>query len=145
MGVRVKVKVVVGGKTAETVVLVNSGFETDRPQLLVPYDFLSLNNIGLDMLGKPTAVEYDTAGGPITMYTYPRVCAVTVVEEDRVSKSVKADLVLSPVEKEALMSDALIEELEIIILSPRKGLWKFSDDPPSKVRQSHEKNAGLLF
>jgi len=54
----------------------------------------------------------------------------------RGSKNVKADLVLSPIEKEVLMSDALIEELEVVILSQRKRLWKFMDE--QKVRQSYK-------
>jgi len=33
------------------------------------------------------------------------------------------------------MSDALIEELGVVIISPRKGLWKFTDDP-STTRSS---------
>jgi hypothetical protein len=138
MGVRVKVRIVIGGKEIETTALVNSGFETDTPQLLVPHKFILSNNIDLNVLEKPRIQEYDTAGGPIIMHVYPEACTINVVEEDRTSKSVKADLVISPIEKEVLMSDALTEELEIIIMSPRKGLWKFADDPQNKIRQSHK-------
>lgn len=38
------------------------------------------------------------------------------------SKVVETDLLISPVEREVIMSDALIEELRIIILSARRGL-----------------------
>jgi hypothetical protein len=138
MGVRVRIKVNVGNKVAETVALVNSGFETETPQILVPHKFILSNNIDLDILGKPRIQEYDTAGGPIIMYMYPESCTVNIVEEDRLSKSVKADLVISTIEKEVLLSDALTEELEIIIISPRKGLWKFTDDPLNKIRYSYK-------
>jgi hypothetical protein len=37
-----------------------------------------------------------------------------------------------------LLSDALTEELEIIIISPRKGLWKFADNPLNKIRYSYK-------
>jgi hypothetical protein len=47
MGVRVKVRIVIGGKEIETTALVNSGFETDTPQLLVPHKFILSNNIDL--------------------------------------------------------------------------------------------------
>jgi len=40
MGVRVKIKVVMANKTLETTALVNTGYETDEPQLLVPHVFL---------------------------------------------------------------------------------------------------------
>jgi hypothetical protein len=138
MGVRVKIKVVIGSKAAETVALVNSGFETEVPQLLVPHKFILANKLDLDVLEKPTMTEYDTAGGPIIMYAYPEACEINIIEEDRASKNIKADLVISTIEKEVLMSDALTEELEIIIISPRKGLWKFTDDPIDKIRQSYK-------
>jgi hypothetical protein len=138
MGVRAKIKIVIGRKILEAVTLVNSGFETDRPQLLVPHNFLLKNDISLEGLRNPTIIEYDTAGGPITMSVYPKACAVAIIEEDKKSKNVKADLVISPIEREVLMSDALTEELELIILSPRKGLWKFREDPQNKARQSHK-------
>jgi len=138
MGVRVKIKVVVGNRTIEAIALVNSGFETDRPQLLVPHKFLLTNNVEVESLGNPITTEYDTAGGPILMLIYPEACAVSVVEEDKMSRNVKADLVISSIERELLISDALIEELEMIILSPRRGLWRFTDDLPHKIRQSHK-------
>jgi len=72
------------------------------------------------------------------MYAYPEACEINIIEEDRASKNIKADLVISTIEKEVLMSDALTEELEIIIISPRKGLWKFTDDPIDKIRQSYK-------
>jgi len=138
MGVRVKVRIELAGKVVEAVALANSGFETERPQLLVPYVFLVKNHVRLEALGNSIAMEYDTAGGPITMHMYPEACTVTVVEEDRTSKSVKADVVISPVEREILMSDALMEELGIVIVSPKSGLWKFIDDAAEKIRRSHK-------
>jgi hypothetical protein len=137
MGVRVKLRIEIKDKLVETVALANSGFETEEPQLLVPYAFLLRNSISLDELGRPKVLEFDTAGGPISMHVYPKACRVVAIEPDRMSKEVVSDLVVSPVEKEVLMSDALIEELGIIILSPRSGLWRFSDDPVEKVRHSY--------
>lgn len=133
-----KIRVGLGDRAVEAVALVSSGFETEGPQLLVPYSFLVKNDVNPEDLGRPTVVEYDTAGGPVAMHVYPGACAIAVVEEDRGSKGVKADLAVSPVEKEILMSDALIEELGIVILSPKTGLWRFTDDPAGKTRRSHK-------
>lgn len=138
MGVRVKIRVSLGRIHAETVALANSGFETETPQLLVPYAFLSKINVDLPSLGRPLSVEYDTAGGSIAMSVYPRACRVSVVEEDKTTSEVETDLVVSPVEREALMSDALMEELGIVILSPKRGLWRLVDDPLEKVRNSYK-------
>jgi hypothetical protein len=134
--VRVKVRVVVGVRVFEAIALVNTGFETDEPQLLIPYNLLLEKNIDISDLGKPTLLEYDTPGGSVTMYVYPRACRVSIIEPDRSSREVIADLVVSLTEREVLMSDALIEELGVIIISPRKGLWKFTDDPSTTTRSS---------
>jgi len=136
LGVRVRVKIATCGRVVESTALVNTGFEADEPQILVPHYLLVENNIDIGRLGKPVVLEYDTAGGPTSMYVYPKACRVSVVEPDRVSREVEADLVLSLVEREVLLSDALTEELGIIILSPRKGLWRFIDDPLDVTRSS---------
>ena len=91
----------------------------------------------LGFLGKPIMLEYDTAGGAITMFTYPKACRVSVVEPDRSSKEVESDLVISLTEKEVLISDALAAELGIVILNPRTGLWRFIDDDQSITRHSY--------
>jgi hypothetical protein len=70
MGVRVKLRVTLGGRAVEAVALANTGFETDEPQLLVPQALLARNGVSLEVLGRPLAVEYDTAGGS-------RSCAFT--------------------------------------------------------------------
>jgi len=137
LGVRVKLRVRFNDKFVDAIALANTGFETDSPQLLVPRSFITLNNIDLRFLGEPRVVEYDTAGGPIVMHMYPYACRAAVIEEDKVSKEVKADLVISPIEREVIMSDALIEELGIILLSPRRGLWRFIDDPVERIRYSY--------
>jgi hypothetical protein len=134
--VRVRVRVVIGVRVFEVIALANTGFETDEPQLLIPYNLLVEKNIDVSDLGKPTLLEYDTPGGSVTMYVYPRACRVSIVEPDRSSREVIADLVVSLTEREVLMSDALIEELGVIIVSPRKGLWKFTDDPSTTTRSS---------
>ncbi len=138
MGVRVRLRVRISDKEVDLVALANSGFETDSPQLLVPRNFILRNSLEPLLPSNPLTLEYDTAGGPIVMHVYPYACTVKVLEEDRTSREVKADLVVSPIEKEALMSDALIEELGIVILSPRRGLWRFMDDPVDKIRVSYK-------
>lgn len=109
LGVRVRIRVRLRDKAIYTVALANSGFETDSPQLLVPRRLLIASNIDLEPLGRPSEIEYDTAGGPVVMHVYPYACTVAVAESDRSSSDVTSDLVVSPIEREAVMSDALIE------------------------------------
>jgi hypothetical protein len=138
MGVRVKLRITMGSGAVDAVALANTGFETDEPQLLVPQAFLIRSGVGLEALGRPIAVEYDTAGGPTLMHVYPRACRVAVVEPDRASKEVEADLAVSLIEREVLMSDALIGELGVDIVNPKAGLWRFIDDAAGVIRRSYK-------
>ncbi|MCI4436202.1 MAG: hypothetical protein JHC33_05255 [Ignisphaera sp.] len=103
----------------------------------MPHAFLVRNGIDLGSLGKPIMFEYDTAGGAVTMFVYPKAWRVRVSEPDRSSKEVESDLVVSLTEKEVLISDALVAELCIVILNPRTGLWRFIDDDQSITRHSY--------
>ncbi|MCC6058309.1 MAG: hypothetical protein LM568_05285 [Desulfurococcaceae archaeon] len=138
MGVRVKLRIAVGGRVVEAVALASTRFETDESQLLIPYIFLARNGIDLKDLGKPIAVEYDAVEGSITIPVYPEICGATVVELDRVFKEIETDLVISFIEKEILMSNALIGELGIDIINLRTGLWKFINNTPNTIRKSYE-------
>ena len=45
-------------------------------------------------------------------------------------------MIYHPGKSYSLLSDELIEALRIEILAPGKGLWRFSDDPPEKIRRT---------
>ena len=69
----------------------------------------------------------------------PQAAKVKVVASDAESKEVLADLVISPLADEPLISDILADELEIALESPGKGLWRFRWEPLSKIRKSEKK------
>lgn len=136
MGVRVGIKMRIADREVDTSALVNSGFETDTPQVIIPNKLLIKFGIKLDELGEYNKIEYDTAGGPIVMYVYPMSISLRVVVPDMKTNWIYADAVISPIEREVILSDATIEEFKIVILSPKSGYWRFRDDPPNKVRES---------
>jgi len=113
--------------------LLNTGFTSDELDIHLPRgvaEKLNLwpppNDASLEVL--------DTAGGEVLSYLIPHAVRLTVVEEDRTSKSVICNALISLHEREVLLSDAVIEELEIEILSPKTGLWRFKGE--GKVRRS---------
>lgn len=138
MPVRVKLRLrsLVSNCVIETSALINSGFTTERPQLLIPRKLAE--ELGLWPL-PPQAliVELATAGGPIRNYLIPEALEVQVVEPDKCSRVVKADVIISNIEDEVLVNDILSEELGIVLLGIASGKWRFMDDPPSKVRRSY--------
>jgi hypothetical protein len=51
MCVRVKLRIRIGDRIVNTIALVNTGFEIDEPQLLVPHAFLVRNGIDFRFFG----------------------------------------------------------------------------------------------
>jgi len=124
--VRLRVRSRYGGVGVETSALVNSGYEADSPQLLVPRPLAA--RLGL-WPPPPEAelVEVGTAGGPVRNYLVRRAVDVWVVTSDRSVGPVTADVMISSVEQEVLISDVLGSALGIVILDLR-GRWRFRDE-----------------
>ncbi|MCX8205422.1 MAG: hypothetical protein N3H31_07230, partial [Candidatus Nezhaarchaeota archaeon] len=80
--------------------------------------------------------EYETAGGPLRAWVASRACAVKVLAPDVETKSIEADIVISPLASEVLLSDRAISELEIAIEDPWRGYWRFTWEPKEKLRRS---------
>jgi len=134
--VKLKVKAKSTRRNVETVALVNSGFITEKPQLLIPKRLAEKLGIWPP---PPTSlvIEFGTAGGPIRNFVVPEELEVNIVEPDRETKPIICDAVISHVEEEVLINDKLGEELGIIILGLASGKWKLIDDPADKVRKTY--------
>ena len=115
--------------------VVNTGFRSSGPDLSIPLDLAQ----ELGLYPPPDgsfSIEARTAGGIVHLYAVPRALLVKVVVEDRETPSVEANALVNPLDDEVLVSDHLAEDLGIQILYPRRGLWRFVDDDPNKVRES---------
>ena len=134
MVVRVKVRVRYGGKCFETVVLVNAGAETDVPVIALPLEHVERLGLG-SVIEEPIVVRefsVESIG-----YLLPRKVVVELLDESgRVLSSVESYVLVKPGLDEPTISDALIEELGIIILKAKKGLWRHVSDPEGVVRES---------
>lgn len=139
MAVRVKLKIeTVDHKVLESVALINTGFETEKPELLLPVK--AAEKLGLWPSLPPEArVEiYDTAGGPMRVYVIPKKAKATILTEDREGREVVSDIVISHTEVEILIGDKLAGEMQVVIEDPGEGIWRFKDDPPDKKRVSEK-------
>mgnify|MGYP007013797225 CR=1 FL=1 len=135
MAVRVRLRV--RGRTgqAELPALVNSGFEADEPQLILPVEVAQ----ELGLLGEARMLEaFEVAGGGRALgYRITRPVEVELVLEDREPIRVEALVTVMPGEEEAVMSDFLSSELGIVILDARRGLWCLRDEIGRKERRSY--------
>jgi hypothetical protein len=135
MGVRVRVRVRYGSASLDLVALVNTGYETDVPELLVPVGVAK--GLGLwPRLPDDTVVEtYRTASGLMRVYRVGGARVSLLVEGSEVGGT-KAYIVISEYTDEALISDQLASELGIAIEDPARGLWRLRGEP--LVRRSEE-------
>lgn len=130
MAVRVPVVIVYEKSKILASAILNAGYETKKPEILAPTKLLKLNQIR-----KTNPLAYKTAGGTAIHYSLGKA-KIKVKCQDKESKDVAADLLISDLLDEILISDKLISELGIILLDPGKGYWRFKDDPPNKIRRS---------
>ncbi len=133
MGVRVTVKVKHGELEAETSALVNTGFETEQPEILLPLKLaerLGLHPPKLDSILQ----EYSVVGGTTILIKSSHDAQVAV--KGREDNTVNATPLISDSESEVLISDLLASRLNIVIESAGEGLWRFRDEKPEEVRAS---------
>lgn len=71
MAVRVRLRVeITDGKSLEATALVNTGFETQKPQLLLPVKAAEKLNLWPNLPSEARVEIYDTAGGPMRVSCY---------------------------------------------------------------------------
>ncbi|MEZ0289806.1 MAG: hypothetical protein ABWJ42_01795 [Sulfolobales archaeon] len=118
--IRIKIRSRRSGSEREVSALVNSGFETERPQILVPVALA--RDLGL-WPPPPDSylVELATAGGPVRNYLAPDSLEIYAVTRDRVKGPVLCDAILSHLEEEVVINDKLGEELGIVIIGLGSG------------------------
>ncbi len=140
MAVRIRLRVksrLEQGREVVTVALVNSGFEADTPQLLIPMKLA--RELGLAERLLDARVEaYGTVGGPIRVYVLPSSIEVSIAEGDAEPHKVVADAVISEYEREALISDYLAGELGVIVEDFKEGVWRLKTDSPTTKRLTHK-------
>lgn len=135
MVVRIRLRIVKNGVVIETSALVNSGYEAETPQLLIPVRLAQILRLWPPTQSMEES-EYETAGGPLRVWIAPRSCKVKVLTEEVESSEVLADIVISPIADEVLLSDKLTSKLQIVLEDVGEGLWRFRWEPKEKLRRS---------
>jgi hypothetical protein len=124
MPARVRVKIRSGRREAATAALLNTGFTSLEPEALVPKGLAER----LDFWPPPENAileSLDTAGGEVLGYVIPNAVEITILGKSGSSMGIGCNAIISTYEKEVLLSDALMEEAGIEIISPKTGVWRF--------------------
>ena len=135
---RVKVRVECGERELVTTALLNTGFESDDAEILLP--LRAAEKLGIWPPPNSARTEtYVSASGYMRVVKIPRAGTVTVLAGDRASESVVADFVVSEVTDEVLLNDKLIGRLRIVIEDPGEGLWRFRDEDRLRASERPER------
>jgi hypothetical protein len=132
MGVRVKIEIKAGKNVIQSSAVLNTGFESDAPEVLIPFKIAEA--LGLHQKPK-TQRLYQTADmSPITLFCVPRGTKIRVVAEGKKTRYAPCVSVISERQNEILLSDKVIETFKIEIINAKKGLWRFRGE--KKIRYS---------
>mgnify|MGYP000462782041 CR=1 FL=1 len=121
----------------DVIALVNSGFEADSPQVLVPVGIAKELDLYTHLL-EARIESYGTVAGPVRLYVLPSSVEAWIEESDVRTPRIVCDVLISDLEREVLISDYLAGELGIIAEDFRIGLWRLKNDPKGKVRKSYK-------
>jgi len=131
---RVKVRLRVGGRVFEGVAILNSGFETDGPDVAIPVH--AARELGLWPPTTRALAALETGGGDVLLPYYESCGTLELVLPDREPKVVRVNVIVNPHIDEIAISDYVASELGVILIDFKKGLWKLADDPPQTLRHS---------
>ncbi len=134
MGVRVRLRIGFGGSSVLVVALVNTGFEGDVPEVLIPVNVAERLGVW-PRLPDGTVVEtYRSASGLMKVYRFSGGVVELLDGEKVLSSCSGVYIVVSEVTDEVLMNDQLISRLGIVIEDPAAGLWRIKGE--DRVRSS---------
>ena len=98
VAIRLKLKIrnVENNKSTEIIALVNSGYETLEPEILLPYSIAEKIGLYPELPKNFKIIEYTLADGSKTkLIRMPKILEVCVIAEDRVSKTVLSNVVIA--------------------------------------------------
>ncbi|MCX8204991.1 MAG: hypothetical protein N3H31_05015 [Candidatus Nezhaarchaeota archaeon] len=120
-------------RSVATRALVNSGAESEEPVVVV--DLPVARELGLELEGMDV-IEVELASGVTHCYITRGKYLVELMGNGDALSSTWAYVAVDPNLAEPLITDATIDELGIMVLSFKRGLWRHAKDPPSALRES---------
>lgn len=138
MAIRLKLKLKSSlNEEIETIALINSGYETSKPEILIPSTLAYSLKLYPTLPSGSEVREYVLADGTRTrLIKIPEAVEVSVVTEDRIVGPIKCDVVIAEKAEEPLIGDKLTDALQIVALAIGEGLWCFKDEIGKKTRYS---------
>ena len=134
MACRVRVRLRRGDRAVVTSALLNSGFESDSPDIAIPVNLAK--TLGLWPIREATVTVVETGGGEVESLIIESALELELILEDREPRRVIVNALISPHVREVLISDYVASQLGIVLLDFKRGLWRLNDE--DKVRTPEE-------
>ena len=141
--IKIEIKSRFCDKSVKTSAILNTGFgfaypgSTPSAVLRIPKKLAEILCLTEEVIKNSGTKEvYESATEVATLDYIPRAVEVSVIAENRASKTIICDVLIGESADTILLNDKAISELEIIILDPAKGLWMFRGEKTE--RQSAE-------
>ena len=131
--VRVKIKSITSGMDVETTALVNTGYEVEEPEVLLPRRLAEYLGIPLKT-PRARMLIYETPMGLYNLLYIDSEVEIHLVDICVVAK--KVNVTVAEHEREVLLSDKLSGELGIQLLDVAKGIWRHEKDKPNERRRT---------
>ncbi|PCN50680.1 hypothetical protein B6U99_02985 [Candidatus Geothermarchaeota archaeon ex4572_27] len=131
--VRLRIRARASGREVVTSALVNSGYEVDEPEILLPRRLVDYLGIAVEAPHARPLI-YETPTGLYRLLMTPK--AVDVHLDDLCIEVKGVNVAVSEFEREVLLSDKLTSALGIQLLDVAEGVWRHRDDGPEVRRQS---------
>lgn len=128
--VRIKIRIKFKNKEFETSTIVNTGYGTEEPEILLPAKLAE--KIGIKLNWDTPKASYFTPNGEIELYSP----AETVEVKASPQSPVEAKIAISSKEKEVIISDSLASALKIVIEDPFLGLWRFKGEKKERISEA---------
>ncbi len=136
MGVRVRLRVKLGDRAVELVALVNSGAESPIPLLVLTEEIGRELGIYPPRNADTYEAKHASRNYTSAVFVCRDLAEIELVNGEEVLTRVRAYVGVDPTLDESIVTDALIDELGIVVIKYRDGLWRHSRDPSNKVRTS---------
>jgi hypothetical protein len=139
--VRVRLKALKGkkGETVETVALINAGFESEEPEIIIPVKLAE--KLGLwprPPEGTEIAAYEVAGGGKVRTYRIGDCLESQVIAEGVTSDPVKTAAAVMEGEREVVLSDKAISAHRIVLEEVGAGIWKFRGEAETKRSENPE-------
>lgn len=132
MVITIPIEVKRNNESISTSALVNSGYESEQPEIHIPLALARRLGFKLEYV---RSEKYKVVGAEVSTYIIGEVY-VRINTEDRVTEWIRSRAVCVLGEYEVIISDSLAEELGIELIKPKKGLWRLHGE--NTLRESAE-------